>query len=113
MDAVESDNQTEDSSGYSDDEVVQEQISLALMDDVLEPQTRHRPLEMRVMIQVYCPSQQIQSAVGLAMFGHETIVRTYQRKFTNSRNGTNHLPYLSYSNENLQIAIKAKLQMNH
>ncbi|CAG5018509.1 unnamed protein product [Parnassius apollo] len=41
VDAVESDNQTEESYGSSDDELVQEQISLALMDDVLEPQTPH------------------------------------------------------------------------
>ncbi|KAJ0169683.1 hypothetical protein K1T71_014868 [Dendrolimus kikuchii] len=35
------------------------------------------------------------------------MVRTYLRKFTNLRNGKNHSPYLSYSNEDLQEAIEA------
>ncbi|CAG4952685.1 unnamed protein product [Parnassius apollo] len=47
VNAVESDNQTEESSGSSDDEVVQEQISLALMDDVLEPQTGQKLMNRR------------------------------------------------------------------
>ncbi|CAK1583583.1 unnamed protein product [Parnassius mnemosyne] len=46
VDAIESDNQTEESSGSSDDEVVQEQISPAAVDDVLEPQTPHPPPEV-------------------------------------------------------------------
>ena len=35
------------------------------------------------------------------------MVRTYQRKYTNSRNGTTITPYQSYSKENLENAIEA------
>lgn len=35
------------------------------------------------------------------------MVRTYQRKYTNSRNGNTHSPYLRYSEEDLQKAIEA------
>lgn len=35
------------------------------------------------------------------------MVRTYQRKYTNSRNGITHPPYLRYSEEDLQKAIEA------
>lgn len=34
------------------------------------------------------------------------MVRTYQRKFTNSRNGKNHTPYLSYCKKDLQNAVE-------
>ncbi|PZC74362.1 hypothetical protein B5X24_HaOG207925 [Helicoverpa armigera] len=46
VDVVESDNQTEESSGSSDDEVIEERVSPALMDDVLGPQTSHPPPEV-------------------------------------------------------------------